>query len=261
MEIYPPPSPEGKKENPLVHLVRTEPITAEVLEKITLLNHAVRMQDANKVKVLLEKEKTSAKEIKKILTFTALNEAVKGGYEGIVKALIQYEAEGPAKIAEFKVWNPSTKNKDEVSPSLHIQGKRGEFTLDFRRENQRNVLAVSNSEPNKDGIRICQLGFSAGQKGLDLEVNPGQYIHFVVKAKVPKHLINRNNYVFIQDFDGRWERKTSSFSGTGWLTHLISKKIRPGSTTLGMGIYFTPQSENDRMEIDDIKIFVSNRRR
>jgi len=258
VEIYPPPSPEGKKENPLVHLARSEPITAEVLKKITLLNHAVRNGDVNKVKVLLEKETNTSKEIKKILIFTALNEAVKRGNEDIVKILIEHEAEGIAKPEELKVWNLSTKNKEEISPLLHIQGKRGRFKFELERENERNILVVSNIEPDKDGKRIYQFGYNADQKGFNLKITHGQYIHFMVKAKVPEHLINRNNYLFIQDFDGRWERERFYFSGTGWLTYLVSKKVRPGSTKLGMGIYFTPQSESDRMKIDDIRIFVSN---
>ena len=260
IEIYPPPPSTGvKKENPLVHLVQREPITGEILKKITLLKQAVKKGDKNKVRLLLEKEKNASKEIETILIFTALN-ALETGNREILDILLRYEAGGISKHKAFNLWNPSTKNKEEISPFLHIQGKRGRFTFDFKREKNRNVLVVSNIEPNKDGKRICQFGYSAGQKGFNLEIAGGSYIHFMVKAKIPAHLINKDNYLFIQDFSGQWEREKFYFSGPGWLTYLVSKKIRPGSTKLSLGIYFTPQSGNDRIMLDDINVFISDRR-
>jgi hypothetical protein len=81
-------------------------------------------------------------------------------------------------------------------------------------------------------------------------------IHFLVKANIPAHLLNKNNYLFIQDYMDKWEREKVYFSGTGWLTYLVSKKVRPGNKKLQLGVYFTPRAPGDRVMIKDVKIFV-----
>lgn len=279
IEIYPPL--DAEKEKALLDLVHSEPITKELQKKISLINQAVDEKNANTLKTLLEKEKNVSKEIKRILTFSALRKAIENDCPDIIKILRDGGAKlssctmdiKPQKIIdilkdkkikypifkEFNIWNPLKKNKKEISPFLHIQGKRGEFKFEFKREKERNILIVSNVLPDKKGERLYQFGYSANKNGFNIEIPEGRFVSFIVRAKIPKHLVNKDNHIFIQDFDGKWERKKIFFSGNDWKTFLISKIVRKNSTHLNIGLSFVPQSAEDKLMIKDMKIFVSNK--
>jgi hypothetical protein len=163
----------------------------------------------------------------------------------------------PLDYEEINVWFPLEKIQRNIFPSLHILGGYGKFKFDFKREQNRNLLMVSNIEPGKEGRRLCRFGCSSTKKGFNLKVPGGKYIDFMAEINIPEHLINKDNYLFIQDFNGKWERKRITFSGTGWLTYWVSKKIRSGSTKLQLGIQFAPQSSEDKLIIKDVKVFIS----
>jgi hypothetical protein len=139
---------------------------------------------------------------------------------------------------------------------IRQQGTRGVFHLDKNRK--KRILTVSNRTPGKEGQRLIQMGFDSGTAGSILTVPAGRYIHFLVDAKLPEHLVNRENFIFIQDFKGTWERDKIHFATHHWRTYLISRKIREGSERFTLGIKFVPQSQNDKLMIRSIRAFVSD---
>jgi hypothetical protein len=167
---------------------------------------------------------------------------------------------------EIKVWFPLKKNKEKICPALQILGHRGTFELDYKRgagenrEGRENLLVVSNSEAGEQGKRICLLGFSANQKGFDLDISGAKTLHLMMEIDLPGHLITKGNQLFIQDYDGRWERKSVNFPGVGRSIYLVSKKIRPQSTKLQLGIQFSPRSTGDTLIIRSIKVFITRER-
>ena len=173
-------------------------------------------------------------------------------------SLGRLKVDNPPVYEEVKLWYPLKKIKEQISPYLDTLGIRGKFSLDFKREQDGNTLIVSNIEPGKGGRRVCQFGYRTGEKGFDMEIPEGRYIHLVVKAKIPVHLLDKENYLFISDFDGRWENERVYFSGSGWLTYLVSKRIRQHSKKFQLGFRFVPKSSKDRMMIKDVKVFISN---
>jgi hypothetical protein len=94
-----------------------------------------------------------------------------------------------------------------------------------------------------------------------MEIPEGKYIHFIVKTSVSPTLIDRNNFVFISDYntdDKTWDSRRIYFSSPYWRTCIISKKIRKGSQRVIMGIRFTPQSPEDKLVIENARIYVSD---
>jgi hypothetical protein len=156
-------------------------------------------------------------------------------------------------------WRPLKQNPEKTAPALRSLGMRGTFILDYKKQDGRNILTVTNSKAGDKGERICQIGFAANKRGLVLPLEPGAYIHFIVQARVPAHLAkenNENNHVFIQDYNGAWERKTIHFNTGGWMTGLVSKRIRHGSSRMNMGVRFQPESGKDKLSIKDVYIVV-----
>jgi len=217
-------------------------VNAEVDKNVTLVTHALAFNHPGIVNVL------------RTVGAAFSLDRIKGASQ-YVNNFVKLELKSP-RYKELKLWHSLEKVKKKISPALHIQGVRGKFALDFRREKGHNILVVSNIEPGKVGKRLCQLGYSANSKGLSVKIPGGRYVHFVVKANIPEHLLNKENYLFIQDFDGSWERQKAYFSGSGWLTYLVSKKIRPRSRELQLGFRFLPQSSEDKLMIMDVKVFI-----
>jgi MFS family permease len=160
---------------------------------------------------------------------------------------------------EIKIWHPLKRVTENISPLMHTQGCRGKFKFDFSTEDNRNILVVSNIQPGEKDKTFCRFGYRPNKKWLQLKSSEIKTIHFLVKVNIPVHLINNNNYLFIRDYMDKWEREKVYFAGTGWLTYLVSKKVRPQNKKIQIGFYFTPQSPGDQIMIKDIKIFVSRR--
>ena len=218
-------------------------VHAEVDRGISLFTHALAFNHRQIVEVL----RTAGAEIH-------LGRIKASGQ--LLNNFIELELKS-SRYKELQLWHPLKEGKENISPFLDIQGIRGKFAFDFERKEGAAVLAVSNVEPDRKGNRLCQFGYTASRKGLELEMPKGRDIYFVVKANIPKGLVNRENYIFIQDFAGQWEREKVYFSESGWLTCLVSKKIREQSTKLQFGFRFAPGSKEDRLKIKDVQLFIS----
>ncbi len=140
--------------------------------------------------------------------------------------------------------------------NLETQGIRGTFKLD--KDENKKTLTVSNLTANEKGVRLIQLGFDSLNPASGMPVPPGKYIHFLVDAALPAHLVNRNNFVFIRDFKEKWESTTSYVISHLKRTYLISRQIRPGSTRVILGIRFTPASPADHLVLSNIRGFYSD---
>ncbi len=160
---------------------------------------------------------------------------------------------------EIRVWHPFKRTPGNISPFMHTQGCPGKFKFDFGVENNRNVLVVSNIQASDKGKTFCRFGYRPNKKGFHLKTSEIETIYFLVKVNIPAHLINNDNYLFIRDYMDKWERERVYFAGTGWLTYLVSKKVRPQNKKLQLGFYFTPQTAGDQMMVKDIKIFVTGK--
>ncbi len=160
---------------------------------------------------------------------------------------------------KFKVWYPLKKNQEKISPFLVTFTMQGKFKFDFTKDHRINVLTVRNIEPNKDGITKIHFGYEVNRRGFNMEMPESKYIHLVVNAAVSLPLIkSKRNFVFISDFLGGWESNKTFFSSPGWQTYIVSRKVRPGAARLVLGFRFTPGSEEDRLKIRNIHIFVSD---
>jgi hypothetical protein len=149
-------------------------------------------------------------------------------------------------------WNLST---------LKVQGRRGDFDIRYPDKSPNKMVTVSNITPGKKGERILQLGFT-GSKAAAKKIIPGgfsgRYLHFLVRVRIPRHLVNRENCIFIQDFEGTWQRQSYFFRSPYWQTYLVSRRIREDSTKIMLGIRFEPRSSQDKLMIKSIEVYTSD---
>ncbi len=154
-------------------------------------------------------------------------------------------------------WHPLRNDPQKTSPALHSLGIRGTFPLNFRKENNRNVLQVTFDAPGKEGKKVCQLGFTANKKGITIPLQAGNTVYLAVDLEFPAEVVRKNNYLFIQDFNGTWERSKHFVPQVkGPVTLTVSKRIRNGCTRLNLGVMFQPRKRGDQLKIRDIKIVV-----
>jgi hypothetical protein len=159
---------------------------------------------------------------------------------------------GRGEFQKIGSWNLS---------SLETQGSRGEFKIHHPGKSGQDPVTIANIAPGKNGERIIQLGFIGDEKSNKINLPggySGRYLHLLVQAKIPRHLVNRENYLFIQDLKGTWQRQKCYFRSPYWQTYLVSRRIREGSTGIMPGIRFAPQSSQDKLMINDFQVYISD---
>jgi hypothetical protein len=162
----------------------------------------------------------------------------------------------------MSLWDRDNGVAKQVSPSFFVMGKRGRATLDYRKEEEINILVVTQRSRGKLGKRICQLGFRVNEHGFEMPIPTGEYVHFMMDVKVPlcdglKESEKSGSHIFIQDFveaNKTWERETYFIPAGGWYTCFVSKRIRRDASGLEMGIYFKPAKNGRQLMIRDAKV-------
>jgi hypothetical protein len=160
---------------------------------------------------------------------------------------------------EIKVWNKNGLTAQEISPMLIPFAKWGTVKIDSAGDNGINMLRVRIIEPDKDGIRKLHLGYEFNRNGLNAEIPEGRTIHFIVRAAISPNLLNRENFIGIQDFDRQWKSSRTYFQSPDWTTYHISKKVRSGVKRLVLFIKFIPQSSTDYIMLEEARLLVSEK--
>jgi hypothetical protein len=157
------------------------------------------------------------------------------------------------------VWNPKAEPAQGTSPSMITLFKKGEFTFDFTGDKMGNILDVRNRKADKEGNREIAFGYEVNRKGFDMEMPGDKYIHLVANAAILPFLNGgKNNFVYISDFSGGLKSGKVFFSSPGWRTYIVSRKVRSDAARLVLGFRFTPGSEEERLKIRHINIFLSD---
>lgn len=160
--------------------------------------------------------------------------------------LLEQELKKPAyhRIAEIHLDNASA------------QGQRGEFSIEPVKT--KGVLKIQNTRPDDKGRRLLQWGFISG-KNSGIRVTSGKYVHVLFDARISKTLLNRDNYMFIQDYkDKKWSRDRLYFSTGSWRTYRLSRRIRSSSTQWGIGIRFVPETSEEELLIKNVHAYISD---
>lgn len=174
---------------------------------------------------------------------------------------LEQELQSP-RFEKFLLWRHRKKRPRNASPWLKTFRAKGTFTFDYSRDrnSNKNKLTILCVEPGETGVREINFGYELKRKGLEMEIPEGKYIHFIVKTSVSPTLIDRDNFVFISDYnadDKTWDSRRIYFFSPYWRTCIVSKKIRKGSQRVIMGIRFSPQSPEDKLSIENARIYIS----
>jgi len=168
--------------------------------------------------------------------------------------LLEEELDSKAST-EYKVWDSEAEVNENISSLLKVQGIRGKFSFKYETIKNKKILIVRNKEEGEKGERILQFGYTLDKEIINTYSLRSKYVYFLLTVKIPGNLINKQNYIFIQDFDGTWKRKKMYFSRPGWRSYLISKQIRTQSSEIGVGFSFRPESSENEIAISDVKIY------
>ncbi|RKD21937.1 hypothetical protein [Caminicella sporogenes] len=140
---------------------------------------------------------------------------------------------------------------NRVIPPLKLQGIRGGFYFSRVPYEQGNIIQIvpeHNSEKN-----VVQFGYSLDSNGVNVEVNSGQTVTFIISARCSN--IDTAN-IFIQDYNGKWERIFVSINEFGWKDYIVQKKIRPGIEKVYLGIVWKPKTQGEWLEMKYPRIYV-----
>ncbi|MCP5102543.1 MAG: hypothetical protein GY950_04150 [bacterium] len=160
-----------------------------------------------------------------------------------------------------KEFIPSVTRIDLLKRNLvRVLSKRGEFSLDASESGTWKVLTLRNQAPGEEGKRFANVGVACGRRGFGLEIPVGRDIFLVVNAAISPGLVmdeGKENYLLISDFKGRWDSEKHYFVSSEWRTYIVSKRVRPGSNRVILGIRFTPRASADVLRIRSVHVFVS----
>ena len=74
--------------------------------------------------------------------------------------------------------------------------------------------------------------------------------------------MRNKNYIMVSDYiaaDKKWETEKTYFESPFVRTYIVSKRVRSGSSRLILAFRFEPPSPDDRLQIEDVRIFVSEK--
>jgi hypothetical protein len=177
-------------------------------------------------------------------------------FQNLVDLLMDKTVKSPGD-KEIKVWNKNGLTAQEISPMLILFARWGTVKIDSTRDNNINMLRVRVIEPDKNGIRKLHLGYEFNRKGLNGEIPGGKTLHFIVRASISPNLLNKDNFIAVQDFGHRWRSSKTYFYSPNSTTYHISKKVRSGIKRLVLLIKFTPQCSTDYIILEEVRLLVS----
>jgi hypothetical protein len=173
---------------------------------------------------------------------------------------LEKQLKSPA-YREIKVWNESQSTVRTISPSLLRFYRKGIFKFEVGKGKKNNTIIVRNIRVKKGAKRRIHFGLEFNRKGLHVDAREyeGKYVHFVVRTAISPHLLNRDNYICIADYNknGTHEARKTYFTSHHWRTYIVSKKVNPDNSRLVLTFRFCPQSADQQLAIKDIKIVVS----
>lgn len=181
---------------------------------------------------------------------------------------LERELQSP-RFEKYKLWRPQVKEPGSVSPWLIAFKETGKFAFNYTRERERkrspdtNCLALRSVMPDEKGERRINLGYELGRSEFKMEITRvrGRYLHFIVRASISPTLFNRENYVYINEYNGRdkiWQSTKIYFSSPYRRTYIVSREIGKDSRRVMLGFRFTPRSPGEVLLIQDAGAYVSD---
>lgn len=162
-------------------------------------------------------------------------------------------------VYEEVVWNRGEGiAEQQVSPYLITRGKREAFRLDLRKTAPWGgyVLTAGSTQRSEKEPNVISLLYEYNKSGFTNAIPVGRTVYFIVNAAVSRELLNRENYIFIQDLAKGWDKQRIHFNSAGWRTYILEKRVQPGITRLILGIRFASSRPGEEIKIRYVKIFV-----
>ena len=138
------------------------------------------------------------------------------------------------------------------------------YIISFVPTDESILVALYCKSHGKNFPRRIEFGYRPKENGFNLELQPGQEVLFIISARA-SHLEKRfpyyNAVLYIQDKEDTnktWDRNRVAIYKTSWERYIVSKTIRDVASEVSLGIDWKPQTENDWLEIKDVRVIVNN---
>ncbi|MCU0287624.1 MAG: hypothetical protein MUF15_14675 [Acidobacteria bacterium] len=176
------------------------------------------------------------------------------------------------RFETYQLWWPEA-HPNKASPSLITFVETGKFSFDYTRENDRgrnlSCLTLHGLKPNEKGEFKINFGYEPGRgpQGdhtklkMDLSRIRGRYLHFIARAAASPSVLNRDNFIFISEYnekDKSWPSSRTYFSSTERRTYIVSRQIAADCPRVILGFRFTPQSPGEMLVIQDAGVYISD---
>jgi hypothetical protein len=143
-----------------------------------------------------------------------------------------------------------------VPPLVKLQERdKGDFNFSRVAGGNRKTIRVYLAQKGKPEGEEIQFGYSLGENGFNLKLQPKQRVIFIISARLSEKP-KRPAELFIQDKKEGWEKNTIYIDKTPWEEYIVSKRIREDVSSVNLGIRWQPGTENEWLEIKDVRIFV-----
>ncbi|HLP59400.1 MAG TPA: hypothetical protein VK186_11245, partial [Candidatus Deferrimicrobium sp.] len=96
---------------------------------------------------------------------------------------------------------------------------------------------------------------------MDISRVRGRYLHFIARAAISPTLFNRNNFIFISEYndhDKNGQSTRTYFSSPDRRTYIVSREIKKDSSRVIFGFRFSPQSPEEILLIQDAELYISD---
>lgn len=157
---------------------------------------------------------------------------------------------------EFKSWKGSKvigmEELPMVAPPLVLLGNDGDF--EFTRQPKDGAIRVTPAAKGS-GKGTIFFGYQLQENGFKPDIKAGQSVYLEVTARCST-LNKEKTEIIIQDKVEEWERKSEYIDHAKVMKkYVIEKRIRKNATVVIFGVQWQPETMDEFLEIEKIRIF------
>ena len=141
-----------------------------------------------------------------------------------------------------------------LSP-MKLLGVRNSFVFKYISSEGGDAIRVMLKEAEFNTKSVLQFGYIKIRKTLNLEIKDEDTLYVVARMR-QSPLRRKSVQLFIQDKTDYWVREEADYTGKSWKDVLIGKRIRDGVKNICIGVSWKPESDDEWIEIQFIRMYV-----
>ncbi len=146
-----------------------------------------------------------------------------------------------------------------VCPPLRILSLRGRFTIEQMASDQGSFVRIKLVSAPKGKTSKIVIGYELDLSQTGPPAIEGKQIIMLLSARLALQI--RRGYepfMIMGDKADHWDMNNLAFSGASWNEYAISKRIRQGATKIFCGLYWSPESTNQWVDMGAVGVYPDN---